>query len=42
MKDELAISSPKMLLPRGDIRVEFTGKNLTEFGGVQLVRKLLR
>ncbi len=31
-----------MLPPRGDIRVEFTGKNLTKFGGIQLVRKFLR
>ena len=42
MKDELTVSSPKMLPPRGDIRVEFTGKNLTKFGGIQLVRKFLR
>ena len=41
MKDELTISS-KMLPPRGDIRVEFTGKNLTKFGGIQLLRKFLR
>ena len=31
-----------MLSPRGNIRVEFTGKNLTKFGGIQLVRKFLR
>jgi hypothetical protein len=31
-----------MLLPREDIRVEFTGKNLTKFGGIQLVKKFLR
>ncbi len=42
MKDELTVSSPKMLPPGGDIRVEFTGKNLTKFGGIQLVRKFLR
>ncbi|MDA2918985.1 transposase, partial [Desulfobacterota bacterium AH_259_B03_O07] len=38
MKDELTVFLPT----RGDIRVEFTGKNLTKFGGIQLVRKFLR
>jgi hypothetical protein len=28
--------------PHKDSRVEFTGKNLTKFGGIQLVRKFLR
>lgn len=41
MKDELTVSFPKMLLPRGDIQVEFTGKNLTKFGGISLLRKFL-
>jgi Transposase DDE domain group 1 len=31
-----------MLQSQKDIRVEFTGKNLTKFGGIQLVRKFLR
>ncbi len=31
-----------MLPPRDDIRVEFTGKNLTKFGGIQIVKKFLR
>ena len=42
MKDNLTVFSSKMLPPRGDIRVEFTGKNLTKFGGIQLRRKFLR
>lgn len=42
MKDNLTVFSSKMLPPRCDIRVEFTGKNLTKFGGIQLIRKFLR
>jgi DDE family transposase len=42
VKDKLTVSSSKILPLRGDIRVEFTGKNLTKFGGIQLVRKFLR
>jgi hypothetical protein len=34
--------SPQKLQSRKDIRVEFTGKNLTKFGGIQLVKKFLR
>jgi len=41
VKDELTIVTPKMLPHRGDIRVEFTGKNLTKFGGIQLLRRFL-
>lgn len=37
MKGQFVYSSPHK-----DIRVEFTGKNLTKFGGIQLVRKFLR
>ena len=36
-----AYSSQKVQ-PHKDIRVEFTGKNLTKFGGIQLMRKFLR
>ncbi|HEX3036558.1 MAG TPA: hypothetical protein VHT73_15780 [Thermodesulfobacteriota bacterium] len=42
MKDEFTTSSTKMLPSGRDILVEFTGKNLTKFGGIQLVRKFLR
>jgi hypothetical protein len=35
-------SSSQKVQPHKDIRVEFTGKNLTKFGGIQLVRKFLR
>jgi len=38
VKDELTDFPPKILPPRGNIRVEFIGKNLTKFGGIQLVR----
>jgi len=41
VKDELTIVTPKMLPHRGDIRVEFTGRNLTKFGGIQLLKKFL-
>ncbi len=41
MKDELTIVTPNMLPHRGDIRVDFTGKNLTKFGGIQLLKKFL-
>lgn len=37
MKGQFVYSSPHK-----GIRVEFTGKNLTKFGGTQLVRKFLR
>lgn len=42
MKDELTDFLPKILPPRGNIRVEFTGKNLTKFGGIRPVRKFFR
>lgn len=42
MEGQFAYSSPQKVLPHKDIRVEFTGKNLTKFGGIQLVRKFLR
>ncbi len=42
MRDELTVSSPNMQALRSDIQVEFTGKNLTKFGGIQLMRKFLR
>ena len=42
MKNKLTVFSSKMSPPRDDIRVEFTGKNLTKFGGIQLVKKFLR
>ena len=42
MKGQFAYSSPQKVLPHKDIRVEFTGENLTKFGGIQLVKKFLR
>ena len=42
MKNKLTVLSSKVLPPRDDIRVEFTGRSLTKFGGIQLVRKFLR
>ncbi len=42
MKDQSTHPSPQKLQSRKDIRVEFKGKNLTKFGGTQLVRKFLR
>ncbi|MGE5445604.1 MAG: transposase, partial [Ignavibacteriales bacterium] len=42
MKSQSAYSPPQKLKSHSDIRVEFTGKNLTKFGGIQLVRKFLR
>ena len=41
MKNKLTVSSSKMLPPRDDIRVEFTGRNLTKFAGISLLRKFL-
>jgi len=41
VKDTYGYSSPEKVTSEGDIRVEFTGKNLTKFGGIQLVRKFL-
>jgi len=38
VKNELTVFLPT----RGAIRVEFTEKDLTKFGGIQLVRKFLR
>jgi len=37
VKDTYGYSSPEKVTSEGDIRVEFTGKNLTKFGGIQLV-----
>jgi len=42
VKGQFAYSSPQKVLPHKDIRVEFTGENLTKFGGIQLVKKFLR
>jgi hypothetical protein len=42
VKSQFDYSSLQKVLPHKDIRVEFTGKNLTKFGGIQLVRKFLR
>ncbi len=42
MKAQFDYSSPHKVLNHKDIRVEFTGKNLTKFGGIQLLRKFLR
>jgi len=41
VKAQFAYSSPHKVLNHKDIRVEFTGKNLTKFGGINLVRKFL-
>jgi hypothetical protein len=41
VKSRSAYSSPQKLKSHSDIRVEFTGRNLTKFGGIQLVRKFL-
>ncbi len=41
MKAQFDYSSPHKVLNHKDIRVEFTGKNLTKFGGIQLLRKFL-
>ncbi len=41
MKAQFDYSSPHKVLNHKDIRVEFAGKNLTKFGGIQLVRKFL-
>ena len=41
MKAQFDYSSPHKILNHKDIRVEFTGKNLTKFGGMNLVRKFL-
>ena len=41
MKSQSAYSPSQKLLPYKDIRVEFTGKNLTIFGGIPLLRKFL-
>ncbi len=41
MKKKLTVFSSNMLPPRDDIRVEFTGRNLTKFGGIPLLRKFL-
>lgn len=40
MKDQFDYP-PQKLPSHKDIRVEFTGKNLTKFGGIQLLRKFL-
>jgi len=42
VKDTFGYSSPQKVTSERDIRVEFTGKNLTKFGGIQLVRKFFR
>jgi hypothetical protein len=42
VKSQSAYSTPQEVEFHKDIRVEFTGKNLTKFGGIQLVRKFLK
>jgi hypothetical protein len=42
VESQSAYSPPQKLKSHNDIRVEFTGKNLTKFGGIQLVRNFLR
>ncbi len=42
MKSQSAYSSSQKVEFHKDTRVEVTGKNLTKFGGIQLVRKFLR
>jgi DDE family transposase len=42
VKSQSANSAPQEVEFHKDIRVEFTGKNLTKFGGIQLVKKFLR
>jgi len=42
VKSQSAYSSSQKVEYHKDIRVEFTGKNLTKFGGIQLARKFLR
>ncbi len=41
MKDTFGYSSTQKVTSERDVRVEFTGKNLTKFGGIQLLRKFL-
>ncbi|MDA2918852.1 transposase, partial [Desulfobacterota bacterium AH_259_B03_O07] len=41
MKDTYGYSSTQKVTSERDIRVEFTGKNLTKFGGIQLLRRFL-
>jgi len=41
VKAQFDYSSPHKVLNHKDIRVEFTGKNLTKFDGIQLLRKFL-
>jgi hypothetical protein len=42
VKDTFGYSSPHKVTSEKDIRVEFTGRNLSKFGGIQLVRKFSR
>ena len=42
MNAHFTYSSSQKVQPHKDIRVKFTGKNPTKFGGIQLVRKFLR
>jgi hypothetical protein len=42
VKGQFDYSSSQKVEFHKDIRVEFTGKNLTKFGGIQLVKKFLR
>jgi len=41
VKDTFGYSSTQKVTSERDIRVDFTGKNLTKFGGIQLLRKFL-
>jgi len=41
VKDTFGYSSTQKMPHHKDIRIEFTGKNLTKFGGMNLVRKFL-
>jgi Transposase DDE domain group 1 len=42
VQSQFAYFSSQKLKSHKDIRAEFTGENLTKFGGIQLVRKFLR
>jgi hypothetical protein len=41
VKDTFGYSSPQRVTSQRDIRVEFAGKNLTKFSGIELLKKFL-
>ena len=41
MKSQCAYSSSQKVESHKDIRVEFTGRNLTKFGGIPILKKFL-